>query len=174
MDNRPFAYAMIKPQGMQIREQIINKLHSVGDVVHASRTFVDRNIMAAHYASKSDKPYYKSIVDYMSGKQVERLIIQGDGSPAELITSLRQLAGYLKPLQAEDGTIRRMAIENKMPHIMVVPQEDRNLQQFAYDNLIHTSDSFAAAIDEIRLWFPDQPEVVEAAYRSYLSNDFES
>ena len=174
MDARPFAYAMIKPQGLEVREAIINKLQGMGEIVHSSKTTVDPAAISEHYIAKQNERYFKSIVDYMSYKPVERIILQGYGEPAEFIKQLRDLAGVMKPLKADDGTIRRMAIDNVMPHIMITPQADRELQQFAYDNLIHTSDSFEAAMDEIRIWFADQPQVIDAAYKSYLSQYRES
>ncbi len=127
---------LIKPDGVQRRliGDIIGRIEGKGlTVVALELKNVDDALARAHYAEHADKPFFASLLEFITSGPVLAAVLQGPRA----VAAFRQLAGGTDPVEkASPGTIRG----------------DLGLEtQF---NLVHGSDSPESAAREIALWFP--------------------
>ena len=127
---------LIKPDGVQRRliGEIISRIEAKGLTVAALELKnVSDELARAHYAEHEGKPFFPSLLDFITSGPVVAAILEGPRA----IAAFRQLAGGTDPVEkATPGTIRG----------------DLGLEtQF---NLVHGSDSPDSAAREIDLWFP--------------------
>jgi nucleoside-diphosphate kinase len=127
---------LIKPDGVQRRliGDIIGRIERKGlTVVALELKNVDDALARAHYAEHADKPFFASLLEFITSGPVLAAVLQGPRA----VAAFRQLAGGTDPVEkASPGTIRG----------------DLGLEtQF---NLVHGSDSPESAAREIALWFP--------------------
>ena len=127
---------LIKPDGVQRRliGDIIGRIERKGlTIVALELKNVDDALAQAHYAEHADKPFFASLLEFITSGPVLAAVLQGPRA----VAAFRQLAGGTDPVEkASPGTIRG----------------DLGLEtQF---NLVHGSDSPESAAREIALWFP--------------------
>jgi nucleoside-diphosphate kinase len=127
---------LIKPDGVerQLIGEIINRIERKGLTIAALELRqVSQELAGQHYAEHEGKPFFGSLLEFITSGQVVAAIVEGPRA----IAAFRQLAGGTDPVEkATPGTIRG----------------DFGLQtQF---NLVHGSDSEDSAKREIALWFP--------------------
>ena len=127
---------LIKPDGVQRRMigEIISRIERKGlTIVALELKMVSDELARAHYAEHQDKPFFGSLVEFITSGPVCAAVLEGPRA----IAAFRQLAGGTDPVEkAVPGSIRG----------------DFGLEtQF---NLVHGSDSAASAAREISLWFP--------------------
>ena len=87
-----------------------------------------------HYAEHDGKPFFKGLVDYITGSPIVAMVIEGN----DAIEGCRSTIGATNPIKAAPGTIRG------------------DLAQTIGRNLVHGSDSPASAAREIAIWFSDK------------------
>ena len=127
---------LIKPDGVQrgLVGDIIGRIERKGlKIVALELKNVDDALARAHYAEHADKPFFASLLEFITSGPVLAAVLQGPRA----VAAFRQLAGGTDPVEkASPGTIRG----------------DLGLEtQF---NLVHGSDSPESAAREIALWFP--------------------
>ncbi|AFM18177.1 nucleoside diphosphate kinase [Mycolicibacterium chubuense NBB4] len=127
---------LIKPDGVQRRliGEIISRIEAKGLTVAALELkSVSDELARAHYAEHEGKPFFGSLLEFITSGPVVAAVLEGPRA----IAAFRQLAGGTDPVEkAIPGTIRG----------------DLGLEtQF---NLVHGSDSPESAAREIELWFP--------------------
>ena len=127
---------LIKPDGVERRVigEIISRIERKGLTIAALELkHVEDAVARAHYAEHQDKPFFGSLVEFITSGPVIAAVVEGPRA----IAAWRQLAGGTDPGEkATPGTIRG----------------DFGLEtQF---NLVHGSDSPESAAREIALWFP--------------------
>ena len=126
---------LIKPDGVERRlvGEILGRIERKGLIIAALelRTVSDK-LARHHYAEHDGKPFFDSLVAFITSSPLVAAIIEGPRA----IAAVRQLAGGTDPVEkATPGTIRG----------------DFGLEtQF---NLVHGSDSAESAGREIALWF---------------------
>ncbi|BBZ71052.1 nucleoside-diphosphate kinase [Mycobacterium paraseoulense] len=128
---------LIKPDGVERRlvGEIISRIERKGLTIAALELRrVSENLAAEHYAEHEGKPFFGSLLEFITSGPVVAAIVEGPRA----IAAFRQLAGGTDPVdKATPGTIRG----------------DFGLEtQF---NLVHGSDSTDSAKREIALWFPE-------------------
>ena len=90
-----------------------------------------REVIEEHYGEHRDKPFFPSVVGFMTSGPVCAIVLEGP----EAISVCRKLIGQTQSREADPGTIRGdLGIS----------------RQF---NLVHGSDSAESAEREIALWF---------------------
>ncbi len=94
-----------------------------------------REQLAAHYAEHAGKPFYEPLVSFMASAPLVAVVAEGQ----RVIEGFRSLAGATEPTGAAPGTIRG--------------DLGRDWGSAAQQNLVHGSDSPAAAEREIAIWF---------------------
>ncbi len=127
---------LIKPDGVERRVigEIIGRIERKGLTIAALELkHVSDELARAHYAEHDGKPFFDSLLEFITSGPVVAAILEGPRA----VAAFRQLAGGTDPVdKAVPGTIRG----------------DLGLEtQF---NLVHGSDSTESAEREIELWFP--------------------
>jgi nucleoside-diphosphate kinase len=126
---------LVKPDGVRrgLVGEIVGRLERKGFTILALelRT-LDRETAARHYAEHDGKPFFPSLVDFITGGPLVAIVVEGHRA----IESVRTLMGVTDPVASAPGSIRG---------------------DFALEigqNLVHGSDSPEAAAREIALFFP--------------------
>lgn len=127
---------LIKPDGVQrgVVGDIIGRIERKGlAIVSLELKNVGDALARAHYAEHQDKPFFGSLLEFITSGPVIAAVLEGPRA----VAAFRQIAGGTDPVEkAAPGTIRG----------------DLGLEtQF---NLVHGSDSSESAAREIDLWFP--------------------
>jgi len=127
---------LIKPDGVQRRAigDIIGRIERKGLTIAALELrHVSDELARAHYAEHDGKPFFGSLLEFITSGPVVAAIVEGPRA----VAAFRQLAGGTDPVEkATPGTIRG----------------DLGLE--TQSNLVHGSDSPESAAREIALWFP--------------------
>ena len=94
---------------------------------------LDRRTAETHYAEHREKPFFGSLVEFITGGPLLAVVAEGPRA----IEAFRALAGATDPVKAAPGTIRGdFALE-------------------VQNNIVHGSDSPESAEREVKLFFPD-------------------
>jgi nucleoside-diphosphate kinase len=127
---------LVKPDGVErgLTGEIIARIERKGlKLVAMDLRTVDRALAEQHYAEHVDKPFFQSLVEFITGGPLVAIVAEGERA----IAGFRQLAGGTDPVEkAAPGSIRG--------DFALVTQY----------NLVHGSDSPESAKREIALWFP--------------------
>ena len=127
---------ILKPDAVQRRlvGEILHRLEQKGfKLVGLKMRLLDEKILSVHYREHLQKPFYSSLLKFMTGGPSVLLVLEGP----RVIEVVRRLMGKTFAHEAEGGTIRG----------------DLGLStQF---NLVHGSDSPEAAKREIALFFEE-------------------
>jgi nucleoside-diphosphate kinase len=142
-------FLMIKPDGVQrgLVGEIIQRLETKGfTLVGLKMMSVSRELAEKHYAVHKERPFFGSLVDFITSSPVVAMVWEGDG----VVASARKIIGATNPLNAEPGTIRG----------------DFGIS--VGRNLIHGSDAIETAQTEVNLWFKDELIGWEPAIKSWV------
>lgn len=126
--------AIIKPDAVASGKagKILAHLEDAGFTVRALRmTHLGRSQAEEFYAVHRERPFYGSLVDFMTSGPVMPMVLDAEGAVAKL----RETIGATDPAEAADGTVRELYAESK----------ERNA--------IHASDSDDNARNEIAFFF---------------------
>jgi nucleoside-diphosphate kinase len=125
---------LIKPDGVQrlLTGRILARYEDRGlKLVGLKMIHVDRDLAERHYAIHREKPFFGSLVDFITSAPLVAAVLEGPNA----IAVVRAMNGATRPNEAVPGTIRGdFALETAQ-------------------NLVHASDSPENAADEIALWF---------------------
>ncbi len=125
---------LIKPDAIErgLVGTIISRLEEVGlKLVAMKMLHMDKELARRHYAIHQDKPFFNSLVNYITSAPIIAIIFEGK----KAVEVIRQTMGATDPAKAAAGTIRG---------------------DFGLDiehNTIHGSDSTETATEEIKLFF---------------------
>jgi nucleoside-diphosphate kinase len=127
---------LVKPDGVERKlvGEVLARIERKGlEFVAIELRTVDRELAEQHYAEHDGKPFFGSLLEFITSGPVLAAIVEGPRA----IAAFRQLAGGTDPVEkATPGTIRGdFALETQF-------------------NLVHGSDSPESAAREIKLWFP--------------------
>ena len=127
---------LIKPDGVRrgLAGEVIARIERKGlRIVAMDLRTVGRDLAETHYAEHVGKPFYGSLVDFITSGPLFALVAEGPRA----VEAFRGLAGATDPVKAAPGTIRG----------------DYALE--VQDNIVHGSDSPDSAEREIKIFFPD-------------------
>ena len=136
MSNRTFV--LIKPEGVErgLVGKIIARFEEKGLKLDAISVMTpDRKLVETHYSEHVGKEFYSRIVDHLAGQKCVAMVWRNPDQ-GNAVFLVRNLMGQTDPVTATPGTIRG------------------DFGTFIGKNVIHGSDSPAAAEREIKLWFP--------------------
>jgi len=125
---------MIKPDGVRRKliGEVISRFENKGFTLLKMKLLTPpRELAEAHYAVHRGKPFFDSVVDFISSGPVVAMVWEGEN----VVELSRKLVGATKPMDAAPGTIRG--------------DYANTIEQ----NLIHGSDSPENAEAEIAIWF---------------------
>ena len=136
---RERTFIMIKPDAVQrgLIGEIINRFVKKGYKLVAMKLMqIPRSLAEQHYAEHKDKPFFESLIQYITSAPVVAMVWEGK----EIVATARVMIGATDPLKAAPGSIRGT---------------------YGVDlgrNVIHASDSKESAKREIELFF--KPEEI--------------
>jgi nucleoside-diphosphate kinase len=128
--------AIIKPDAVAAGKagKVLAHLEDAGFTVRAARlTRLNRAQAEAFYAVHRERPFFESLVSFMTSGPVIPLALEAEGA----VPKLRKVIGATDPAEADGGTIRKLYAESK----------ERNA--------IHASDSDENAAQEIAFFFSE-------------------
>jgi len=131
---------LVKPDGFSrgLTGEVLRRIEAKAYALVALDIFTpERERLARHYAEHEGKPFYESLLEFMSSGPVTGIVIEGQ----RCIEGFRALAGATDPTAALPGTIRG--------------DLGRDWGQKVQANIVHGSDSAESAEREIGIWFPD-------------------
>ena len=133
--------AILKPDCIRrdLAGKVIDHLLNAGfKIVALKMVKLTREVAGEFYAVHKERPFYNHLLDFMTETKVIPLILEKENAVPEL----RKTIGATDPVEAEDGTVRKLYAENKQ------------------NNIIHASDSIENASKEISFFFSAK-EIIE-------------
>jgi nucleoside-diphosphate kinase len=127
---------LIKPDGVRrgLAGEILARIERKGlRIVAMDLRTVGKDLAETHYAEHEAKPFYGSLVEFITSGPLVALVAEGPRA----VEAFRALAGATDPVKAAPGTIRG-------DHALEVQE-----------NIVHGSDSPDSAEREIKIFFPD-------------------
>ncbi len=129
-------FIILKPDCMEQRNvgDIISRFEANGfEIVAAKMAQLDSHLLDIHYAHVIDKPFYVSLVEFMTERPVMLLVLEAK----DAIIRARELIGPTNPAYARKSTIRG------------------GFGACTMRNVIHASDSRESAKLEIARFFAE-------------------
>ena len=129
-------FIMVKPDGVQRRlaGEIIRRFETRGlRLVGLKLLQPGQELAEAHYAVHRERPFFKSLVNFMTSGPVVVQVLEGENA----IAKNREVMGATNPANAAPGTIRKEFAES------------------IEANSVHGSDAPETAANEIRFFFRD-------------------
>lgn len=130
-------FCLIKPDGVHrgLIGEVITRLENKGlQLIGVKMLVVNPQLAALHYAEHEGKVFYPQLLEYITAGPVVAMCVRGHRA----VSVLRSLVGKTDPAEAAGGTIRG----------------DYGLCKGR--NIVHASDSLAAAEREIALYFASE------------------
>jgi nucleoside-diphosphate kinase len=127
---------LIKPGGVKrnLIGEITRRIEARGLKIAAlSLLQADRATAEAHYAEHKERPFFGSVVEYLTSGPIVAMAVSGENA----VKAIRAMMGATNPVEAAPGTVRgdfALSID---------------------DNLTHSSSDPDAAAGELKLWFPN-------------------
>ena len=127
---------LIKPGGVSrnLIGEVLRRIEARGLVIASLKLIhAERATVEAHYDEHRERPFFGSVVDYLTSGPIVALAVSGENATK----AIRTMMGATNPIEATPGTIRgdfALTIE---------------------DNLTHSSSDPEAAARELALWFPE-------------------
>ena len=131
--------AIIKPDAVakNFIGKILAQIEENGLYIIASKMIhLSKEEAEEFYSEHSKRPFYNSLVKYMSSGPVMVQVFEADNA----IETLRNIMGATKPFEAKEGTIRNLYANHEPVN-------------GTYENAIHGSDSIQSAGKEINFFF---------------------
>ncbi len=132
--------AIIKPDAVErsVTGRILGHLEEAGFRIRAIRSMRLTEAQAREfYAVHRERPFYESLVRFMTSGPVFPVLLERD----DAVAHLRRVIGATDPAEAEAGTVRALYAESK----------ERNS--------IHASDGAETAARESRFFFSESDEL---------------
>ena len=132
---------LVKPDGVQrgLVGQVVSRFEAKGlKIVGLKMLKAPRDLLEQHYAVHKERPFFESLLGFMSSGPVVALAVQGEGA----IDAIRKVVGPTNGAEAPAGTIRG----------------DYGMSKSF--NMVHASDGADTAAYELPLWFAEG-ELVE-------------
>ena len=125
---------LVKPDGVRrgLSGEIIARFENRGlQIVALKLMQISRTMAEKHYAEHMGKPFFDSLVEFITSGPVVAMVVKGDHA----IRAVRAMMGATNPLEAAPGTIRG------------------DFALVMSENVIHGSDGAESAAREIDAFF---------------------
>lgn len=100
-------FTMIKPEAVAANNigGILQMIEEGGfRILAMKKVLLSKDRAAAFYAVHKERPFYSELIDYMSSGPIIAAILEKDNAVADF----RTLIGATNPLEAAEGTIRKI------------------------------------------------------------------
>tara|TARA_X000000950_G_C13547875_1_gene510278 strand:- start:223 stop:636 length:414 start_codon:yes stop_codon:yes gene_type:complete len=127
-------FSIIKPDA--VRRNLIGHINQMIEssdikILASKKIYLTKNQAEIFYEIHKERPFFKSLVDYMTTGPVQVQVLEGE----DAVAKYRKIMGATNPAEAEDGTIRKLYAES------------------IEANSVHGSDSEENATNEISFFF---------------------
>lgn len=143
---------LFKPDAVQrqLVGQLLARFEERGlKIVALKLVAVSQSLAKEHYAVHKERPFFGSLISYITSSPVVALVLEGTNA----VAVVRNMVGATDPLEAAPGTIRG-------DYALEIGR-----------NLIHASDGVDTAKAEISLWFGDELIRYERQVEAWLVED---
>ena len=126
--------SIVKPDGVarNVIGEVVHRFETAGlKVVALKMTRLDRGAAEAFYHVHRARPFFPSLVEFMSSGPIVPMVLEGE----DAIAKVRKIMGDTDPAKADHGTIRR------------------DFASSIERNIVHGSDGPATAAFEIGYFF---------------------
>ncbi|MCF6311758.1 MAG: nucleoside-diphosphate kinase [Verrucomicrobiales bacterium] len=114
--------------------EVIKRFEAEGFKIRGTKMLkMSNELLQEHYAHISDKPFFPSVVEFMTSSPIIAIALEGEG----VIGRVRDLLGPTDSTKADEGTIRG------------------DLGVDTQNNVCHASDSSESAQAELKRFFAD-------------------
>lgn len=126
---------IVKPDGVRrgLIGEVVRRFEQRGLGIAEMRLMnAAREVVEEHYVEHRERPFFASVVDYLTSGPIVVLAVEGDNA----VKACRAMMGATNPAEAAPGTIRgdfALTIE---------------------ENVVHGSADPEAAERELQVWFP--------------------
>ncbi|MFN2581185.1 MAG: nucleoside-diphosphate kinase [Candidatus Dormibacteria bacterium] len=127
---------LVKPDGVQrgLIGDVITRFERRGlHLVALKLLRIDRTLAERHYGEHATKPFFESLVGFITSAPVVAMVWEGAGA----VALVRAMMGATNPADAAPGTIRG-------DHAVTIGA-----------NVVHGSDSVTRAAEEVALFFSE-------------------
>ncbi len=135
---------LIKPDAVKraLVGDCIKRFENAGlKIIGMKMKWVNKDFARKHYSAHIEKPFFKSLSEYITLGPVVAIVLEG----IESIELVRKIVGHTEPKQAHPGTIRGDYAHHTIAYT------DKTGKSIM--NLIHASGTAEEAEQEIKLWF---------------------
>jgi len=135
--SKSFTFSMIKPDGVENGHigPILEKISKAGfKIIALKLTHLTKNDAESFYSIHNQRPFYKDLVSFITRGPVVAMVLEKENA----VDDFRTLIGSTNPLDAADGTIRKLFAKS------------------VGENAIHGSDSNENAIIESSFHFSNR------------------
>lgn len=129
-------FAMIKPDGVKrnLIGDVVCRIEAKGFTIVGMKLMqISRELAERHYGEHKDKPFFETLVSFITSGPVVTMVLEGESAIAEW----RKMMGATNPKDATPGTIRG-------DHATTIDE-----------NVVHGSDAPATAEREINIFFEE-------------------
>jgi len=129
-------FVALKPDSVKrgLMGKILSRFEDKGYKIIAMKlTNVSGELASKHYAEHFGKPFYNSLIEYITSGPVLAMVLEGENA----ILGVRHIVGKTNPDDADVGSIRA---------------DFCTVKEY---NAVHASDSLESAKREIGLWFSE-------------------
>ena len=125
MGNRTFT--MVKPEAVESGNTgaILKMIEENGfRIVALKKIQLSSERAGVFYQVHKERPFYGELVDYMSSAPIVAAVLEKENAVADF----RELIGATDPIEASDGTIRKLFAESKSKNAVHGSDSDENAQ----------------------------------------------
>jgi len=130
MTSGNYTLTIIKPDAFSSGKagKIIAHLEAGGFKVRAARVMRMTEAQAGEfYAVHRERPFYKSLVSFMTSGTCMPIVLEKSGA----VAALRKAIGATDPAEAEPGTVRKLYAESKERNAIHASDSDENAEREA-------------------------------------------
>ena len=135
--SRNITFSMIKPDGVENGHvgSILEKITKAGfKIVALKLTHLTKNDAESFYAVHNERPFYRELVNFITRGPIIAMVLEKENA----VDDFRTLIGSTNPLEAAEGTIRKLFASS------------------VGENAVHGSDSDQNAIIESSFHFSNR------------------
>ena len=104
-------FSIIKPDA--VRRNIIGHINQMIEsadlkILASKKVYLTKNQAQIFYEVHKEKPFFKSLVEYMTSGPVQVQVLEGE----DAVIKYRKIMGATNPDEAEEGTIRKQYAES--------------------------------------------------------------
>ena len=104
-------FSIIKPDA--VKRNLIGHINQIIEssglrILASKKIYLNINHAKIFYEVHKERPFFNSLVEYMTSGPVQVQVLEGE----DAVSKYRKIMGATNPVEAEDGTIRKLYAES--------------------------------------------------------------